>query len=257
MYRWRHGAFAYLGRWMRILVLAVIGQAAAHAAPEPAKPTAPAPGTSFAPSPGATKPDDMALGLRLEATVALKSPAVGWGGIAIDEVGRRLVLARRAAGVSVLNIDTMKPLGEVADAKGAVAIALAPGIGGPLGRGFSANSEMNGTTISAFDLASFRILATITLDAPASALAYDAGSRRLAALTQGIAGKGAMLVMIDATSLQIVKQLQLEVGTAGGIVADGAGRLFVSLPERDADAPRGLARAAARPRPQRPRTRRV
>ena len=60
-------------------------------------------------------------------------------------------MARRAAGVSVYNIDTLKPVAEISDAKGALAVVIAPGIGSPAGRGFSANGDSGEKSLTVFD----------------------------------------------------------------------------------------------------------
>lgn len=198
------------------VLLALLGAAAVRAQP-----------TSNLPAPPAAP----LLSLRIEGAVTLRSPASGWGGIALDEAGRKLFLARRAAGVSAYSIDTLKPLGEIPDAKGALAIALAPGIGGPAGRGFSANGDMDEKSLTVFDLGTYRTVAKVSLDFSPASLIYDAGSQNLAVLTAGTGATGTMFV-IDALKLNIIKKIDLG-AAAGGMAVDGRGRLFVTLPDKD------------------------
>ena len=171
------------------------------------------------------------LSLRLEGTLTLRSPASAWGDLALDEPARKLFLARRAAGVSVYNIDTLKPLGEIPDTRGALAIALAPGIGGPVGRGFSANGDMGEKSLTVFDLGTYRTVAKVSLDFSPAAISYDTGSQHLAVMSDAN-GATPTIFVIDALKLDVVKKIELSTAP-GGMAADGRGRLFVTLPAKD------------------------
>lgn len=177
------------------------------------------------------KPEPKLPTLRLEAAIPVKASDAGWGGIAVDEAGRRLFLAHRASGVSVFNIDTLKPLADIQEAKGAVAVALAPGLGSAAGRGFSANGDADAKSVTVFDLASYRVLGTVALEAPPVRMVYDAGSQQVILLTMN--GQSARLVYIDGNKMQIVATTDLQTVQVGGMTSDGAGRLFVAVPERD------------------------
>ena len=177
------------------------------------------------------KPEPKLPTLRLEAAIPVKASDAGWGGIAVDEAGRRLFLAHRASGVSVFNIDTLKPLADIQEAKGAVAVALAPGLGSAAGRGFSANGDADAKSVTVFDLAIYRVLGTVALEAPPVRMVYDAGSQKVILLTMN--GQSARLVYIDGNKMQIVATTDLQTVQVGGMTSDGAGRLFVGVPERD------------------------
>ena len=172
------------------------------------------------------------LSLRLEGTLTLRSPPTAWGRITLDEASRKLFLARRSAGVSVYNIDTLKPLAEIPDAKGAVAVAVAPGIGGPAGRGFSANGDAGEKSLTAFDLATYRTVAKVTLDFNPVSLVYDTGSQRLVVLAEKN-GPTSSIFVIDPVKLEVVKRLDVPTIGSSGIAVDGRGRLFVTLSDKD------------------------
>jgi DNA-binding beta-propeller fold protein YncE len=202
------------------LLLAVL--AAGSVSAQPAHP----------PSPPIDASPAAPLSLRLEGALILRSPPTLWGRITLDEGSRKLFLARRSVGVSVYNIDTLKPLAEIPDAKGAVAVAVAPGIGGPAGRGFSANGDTGTKSLTAFDLGTYRTIAKVKLDFNPAALAFDAGSQRLVVLAEP-GGPTSSIFVIDAVKLEVVKRLDVATVAPGGIAVDGRGRLFVTLPDKD------------------------
>lgn len=172
------------------------------------------------------------LSLRLEGALTLRSPPTPWGKITLDESTRRLFLARRAAGVSVYNIDTLKPLAEISDAKGAVAVAIAEGIGGQAGRGFTANGDVGEKSLTVFDLASYKTVAKAALDFVPASLVYDAGSQRLAVMAES-SGPVTSIYLVDPLKLDVVKKLEVATPAPGGMTVDGRGRLFVTLPDKD------------------------
>ena len=188
----------------------------------------PAPLPSPQPAANPTAP----LSLRLEGALSLRSPSTAWGRITLDEASRRLFLARRSVGVSVYNIDTLKPLAEIPDAKGAVAVAVAPGIGSPAGRGFSANGDEGEKSLTAFDLGTYRTVAKVTLDFNPASLVYDAGSQRLAILAES-SGPTSTIFLVDPLKLDVVKRLNVASPAPGGMAVDGRGRLFVTQPDKD------------------------
>ncbi len=179
-----------------------------------------------------TAPQSAQLSLRLEGALTLRSPPTAWGKITLDESTRRLFLARRAAGVSVYNIDTLKPVAEISDAKGALAVVIAPGIGSPAGRGFSANGDSGEKSLTVFDLANYKTIAKVALDFVPANLVYDAGSRRLAVMAEA-SGPITSIFLIDPLKLEVVKKLEVATGAPGGMTVDGRGRLFVTLPDKD------------------------
>src|SRR5215470_12995814 len=69
----------------------------------------------------------------------------GWDYVTIDSAARRLYISH-ASKVVVVNIDSEKVVGEIADAKGVHGIAVAP----ELNKGFISNGGGNNVTV--FDL---------------------------------------------------------------------------------------------------------
>ena len=100
---------------MRALLLAALLLAGPALAQAPSRPAPPA-------AAGPEKP----TGLRLEAVMQLRGPGGRWGTPVVDEANRRLYLPRGVAGLSVLALDGFKPLAEIADTAGSIAVALDP-----------------------------------------------------------------------------------------------------------------------------------
>src|SRR5262245_11243941 len=90
------------------------------------------------------------VGYRFESARVLPGPASSWDYVTMDAAGRRVCLARRAAGVTVIDADTRATVGQIDEARGANGVAIAT----EAGRGFTSNGPTNDSTI--FDLATLR-----------------------------------------------------------------------------------------------------
>ena len=76
--------------------------------------------------------------------------AGGWDYLTLDAQGRLFI--SRATRVDVLNVESGKIIGSIADTQGVHGIALAPA----LNRGFTSNGRAN--TVTAFDLNTLKII---------------------------------------------------------------------------------------------------
>src|SRR5690348_11699957 len=61
--------------------------------------------------------DEPYSGYRITSTRLLKGKGASWDYVTMDAAGRRVFLARRANGVTVLNADSGEPVAELPDAK--------------------------------------------------------------------------------------------------------------------------------------------
>jgi WD40 repeat protein len=141
----------------------------------------------------------------------------GWDYLTLDANARRLYIAR-ATRVMVVDPDSGKLLGEIADTPGVHGIALVP----ELGKGFVSCGRANSVTI--FDM---KTLATTghakTGDGP-DAITYDPASRRVFTFN----GRSQDATAIDANSGNPVGTISLG-GKPEFAVVDGTGRIYVNI----------------------------
>ncbi len=215
---------------MRALILALLVLAGAAQAQQPRPAAAPpilTPATPAAPPPAAVP--EKPLALRLESATTLRGAGGRWGTPVADELNRRLYLPRGPAGLSVLSLDTFKPLGEVPDTAGSGAVAL----DGETLRGFSANNLESkpggppGTGITVFDQRSYKLVGNLAV--AASRLLYDVATRQLVATAEG-----GEVTLIDPAKLVVAARMTLEGTQPSALAADRRGRVFVALADRDA-----------------------
>ena len=145
-----------------------------------------------------------------------------WGQLEFDAATRRLFLARTKS-IQVVDTVARKPVGEIPCVEGLHSMVLAR----DLRRGFVANAT--DSTVLVFDLDSLRAVKTIKL-APSTmgTLVYDAGTARVFVLDPA-----GTVTALDAKSGEVVGTRNLSAQPQAA-VADGAGALFVALPEQDA-----------------------
>ena len=150
-------------------------------------------------------------------------PVPGEGGfdyLTTDEVGRRLYLSHGDR-VEVLDLDSGKVVGRVADTRGVHGIAVAP----DLGRGFTSNGETSNVTI--FDLKTLKPLGAVATGKGPDAIIYEPATRRVFTFNGGDHSATA----IDAASGRVLATIDLK-GAPEFAAADGKGDLFVNLGPR-------------------------
>ena len=90
----------------------------------------------------------------------------GWDYLTADSAARRLYISR-ATHVIVLDLDSGKNVGDIADTPGVHGVALAP----ELGRGFTSNGREG--TVSVFDLKTLATSGKIKVGEGPDAILYD------------------------------------------------------------------------------------
>ena len=145
----------------------------------------------------------------------------GWDYLNIDSAARRLYISR-GTHVMVVDADSGKVAGDIADTQGVHGIALAP----ELGYGFTSNGRAN--SVTCFDLKTLKTVRMIqpTGEGP-DAILYDPFSKRVFTFN----GHGRSVTAINAATGAVEGTLVL--GAKPEFAAtDGTGRIFVNLEDR-------------------------
>lgn len=145
----------------------------------------------------------------------------GWDYLTCDSAARRLYISR-GTHTLVVDADTGKVAGDIADTSGVHGIALAP----DLGYGFTSNGRAD--SVTCFDLKTLKTVRVIqpTGEGP-DAILYDPFSKRVFTFN----GHGKSVTAIDAQSGAVLGSLPL--GAKPEFAAtDGAGRIFVNLEDK-------------------------
>ncbi len=148
--------------------------------------------------------------------------AVRWDYLTLDPARRRLFIAHDSE-ITVVDPDWLTVTARIPGTQGVHGIALAP----DLGRGFA--SDGRDSTLTTFDLASLRVVGRIRVTGRGpDAVAYDSVARRVFTFNGGSDNATA----IDAEKGGVAGTLPLG-GRPEFAVADGRGRMFVNLVDRD------------------------
>ena len=141
-----------------------------------------------------------------------------WDYLTADAAARRLYVAH-ATRVQVVDLDTLKLVGEVAPTPGVHGVALDP----QRRRGFTSNGAE--ATVTVFDAATLAVLRTLKVEGvKPDAILYEPFSRRVFTFNGGSANTTAF----DAVSGDAAGTLELG-GAPEFAVSDGAGRAYVNL----------------------------
>jgi DNA-binding beta-propeller fold protein YncE len=172
------------------------------------------------------------IGVLAAATVAASGPGYkvtrtykiggegGWDYLIADSVARRLYISR-ATHVIVLDLDSGKTLGDIADTPGVHGIALAP----ELGRGFTSNGREN--TVSIFDLKTLATSGKVKVGENPDAILYDPVTRRIFTFN----GKSQDATALDAEKGTVLATIKLD-GKPEFAVSDGKGGVFVNIEDK-------------------------
>ena len=147
----------------------------------------------------------------------------GWDYLTYDAPSDRLFITRGDR-VQVVNPTSGNLLAEIMDTPGVHGVALA----NELGKGYTSNGRDNSITV--FDLKTLKTLnkvKTVGGENP-DFIVYDGVSRRVLALN----GKSHNASVIDAANDQLLTTIALT-GKPEAAVADGNGRVFVNIEDRD------------------------
>jgi len=157
----------------------------------------------------------------LRSRIALGG-AGGWDYLAFDEASRHLYVTR-GDHVEVVDVDGSRSIGRIDGTDGVHGIALAPA----LKRGFASNGKAN--TVSVFDTATFKTLATISLHGQKpDAIVFDPASGHVFAFN----GKSGNVSVIDPQTSTEIATIELP-GKPEFAVSDHAGHVFVNLEDKN------------------------
>ncbi len=144
----------------------------------------------------------------------------GWDYLTADASARRLYISR-ATHVIVLDLDSGKNVGDIADTPGVHGIALAP----ELGRGFVSNGREN--TVSVFDLKTLATTSKVKVGENPDAILYDPATKRVFTFN----GRSQDSTAIDATNGTVLGTIKLD-GKPEFAASDGKGGVFVNIEDK-------------------------
>ncbi len=153
-------------------------------------------------------------------TIALEGDG-GWDYVTVDSAAHRAYVTHGIR-VQVLDTQTGKVVGEIANTDGVHGVAIAA----ELGRGFTSNGRAN--TVTIFDLKTLAVIRAIAVTGEnPDAIVYEPVSRRVFTFNGGTASATA----IDAANSKVVGTVALP-GKPEFAVADGRGRIFVNIQDK-------------------------
>jgi YVTN family beta-propeller protein len=144
----------------------------------------------------------------------------GWDYLIADSVARRVYISR-GTHVMVLDADSGKSAGDIADTPGVHGIALAP----ELGRGFTSNGREG--TVSVFDSKTLATSTKIKVGDNPDAILYDPATKRVFTFN----GRSQDATAIDASSLKVLGTIKLD-GKPEFAASDGQGLVFVNIEDK-------------------------
>jgi DNA-binding beta-propeller fold protein YncE len=144
----------------------------------------------------------------------------GWDYLIADGAARRLYISR-ATHVIVLDLDSGKTVGDIADTPGVHGIALAP----EFGRGFVSNGREG--TVSIFDLKTLATIGKVKAGENPDAILYDPATRRVFTFN----GKSQDSTAIDAAKGTVLGTIKLD-GKPEFAASDGKGEIFVNIEDK-------------------------
>jgi DNA-binding beta-propeller fold protein YncE len=144
----------------------------------------------------------------------------GWDYLTADAAARRLYISR-ATHVIVLDLDSGKNVGDIADTPGVHGIALAP----ELGRGFISNGREG--TVSVFDLKTLATSSKVKVGENPDAILYDPATKRVFTFN----GRSQDSTVIDATDGKVLGTIKLD-GKPEFAASDGKGGVFVNIEDK-------------------------
>jgi len=145
----------------------------------------------------------------------------GWDYLKIDSEARRMYISRGTK-VVVIDADSGKPVGEIADTQGVHGIALAR----EFGKGFTSNGREN--TVSVFDIESLKTLTKVKVGNRPDAILYDPATKRIFTFNAGSQDATA----VDAAKGEVVGTIPLG-GKPEFAASDGKGTVFVNLEDKN------------------------
>jgi YVTN family beta-propeller protein len=148
--------------------------------------------------------------------------AGGWDYLLADADARRIYVSRSDR-VLVLDADSGKSIGEIANTSGVHGIALAPG----LNRGYTSNGRADSVTV--FDLKTLKALAEIKVSGKnPDAILFDPATRHVFTFN----GRSANVSVIDTADNREIGTIALG-GKPEFAATDGKGRIYVNIEDKN------------------------
>ncbi len=144
----------------------------------------------------------------------------GWDYLTTDADARRLYISR-GTHVMVLDADSGKSVGDIADTQGVHGIALAP----ELGRGFTSNGREG--TVSIFDIKTLATSSKVKVGDNPDAILYDPATKRVFTFN----GRSQDSTAIDAASGKVLGTIKLD-GKPEFAASDAKGEIFVNIEDK-------------------------
>lgn len=145
----------------------------------------------------------------------------GWDYMTADSAARRLYISR-ATHVIVLDLDSGKDVGDIADTPGVHGVALAP----ELGRGFTSNGRES--TVSIFDLKTMATTSKVKVGDGTDAILYDRATKRVFTFN----GRSQDATAVDAQKGTVLGTIKLD-GKPEFATTDGKGEVFVNIENKN------------------------
>src|ERR1700732_1056195 len=144
----------------------------------------------------------------------------GWDYLTLDARARRLYISR-ATHVMVVDPDSGKVVGDIADTPGVHGIALAA----DLGHGFTSNGREN--TVSIFDLKTLATSSKVKVGQNPDAILFDPATKRVFTFN----GRSNDSTVIDAEKGTVLGTIKLD-GKPEFAASDGKGEVFVNIEDK-------------------------
>src|SRR5579863_58701 len=144
----------------------------------------------------------------------------GWDYLTTDSDARRVYISR-GTHVMVLDADSGKSVGDIADTPGVHGIALAP----ELGRGFTSNGREG--TVSIFDIKTLATSSKVKVGDNPDAILYDPATKRVFTFN----GRSQDSTAIDAATGKVLGTIKLD-GKPEFAASDAKGEIFVNIEDK-------------------------
>lgn len=144
----------------------------------------------------------------------------GWDYLTADAGARRVYISR-GTHVMVMDADSGKIVGDIADTPGVHGIALAP----ELGKGFVSNGREN--TVSIFDLKTLATSSKVKTGENPDAILYDPATKRVFTFN----GRSQDSTAIDAATGSVLGTIKLD-GKPEFAASDAKGEIFVNIEDK-------------------------
>jgi DNA-binding beta-propeller fold protein YncE len=144
----------------------------------------------------------------------------GWDYLTTDSDARHIYISR-GTHVMVVDADSGKSVGDIADTPGVHGIALAP----ELGRGFTSNGREG--TVSIFDLKTLATSSKVKVGDNPDAILYDPATKRVFTFN----GRSQDSTAIDAATGKVLGTIKLD-GKPEFAASDAKGEIFVNIEDK-------------------------